>query len=249
MPTIRADLEARAAEHALDLAALLRGQLAARDRLGRALGRQALAQALDLVEHGVDVDRARVERQLLAVEVALAGLLDALDRGERIEPDLGEPVLLGLARLVGELLDGVLARLEVLPAEVDEEVVARGDDPARELRWSSPENAIFQSKLGILSGPLLRSGPSIVSFSSSPTEAGALSQRILKAMATWALSSGLALAMVFFALCSGSSEPPQADAASAVTRMSRARRVRFMVRRVAQGSRFQQGPGPVPRPS
>jgi hypothetical protein len=43
-----------------------------------------------------------------------------------------------------------------------------------------PEKAAFQSRLGSLSAPLLRSGPSKVSSSLSPT-AGALSKKMRRA--------------------------------------------------------------------
>ena len=129
-------LEARAAEGALDLRALLRREAALGDGLGGAGRGEGLAQALVLVHHRVGVDRAGVDVDLLAVEGAGAGLLDVLDRGERVEADLGEALLLGGLGLLGDARDGLLAGLEVLAAEVDEEVVARGDDAAREL-WSS----------------------------------------------------------------------------------------------------------------
>jgi hypothetical protein len=65
--------------------------------------------------------------------------LTSRDRRQRVEPDLREALLLRGLGLLGELLHGLLARLEVLPAEVDEEVVAGGDDPARELGGEAGE--------------------------------------------------------------------------------------------------------------
>ena len=80
-----------------------------------------------------------------------------------------------------------------------------------------PEKAIFQSRLGSLSAPLLRSGPFMVSSSLSPTEAGALSKKTRSATAVCALLSGLTLASVCFALFSSDAEPPHATSAAVAT--------------------------------
>ena len=111
-----------------------------------------------------------------------------------------------------------------------------------------PEKAIFQSRLGSLSAPLLRSGPFMVSSSLSPTDAGALSKKTRSATAVCALLSGLTLASVCFALCSSDAEPPHATSAAVATSRRRMSALR-MVRRVAQGKSQKQVPGPVPSSS
>ena len=111
-----------------------------------------------------------------------------------------------------------------------------------------PEKAIFQSRLGSLSAPLLRSGPFMVSSSLSPTEAGALSKKTRSATAVCALLSGLTLASVCFALFSSDAEPPHATSAVVATSRRRMSALR-MLRRVAQRKSQKQVPGPVPTSS
>src|SRR4051794_7720643 len=108
-----------------------------------------------------------------------------------------------------------------------------------------PENAIFQSRLGSLSAPLLRSGPFMVSSSLSPTEAGAPSKKIRSATAVCALLSGLTLASACLGRSSSDDEPAHAASAAVAASRRRTRALR-MLRSVAQGKVQKQVPGPVP---
>jgi hypothetical protein len=150
-----------------------------------------------------------VDRQRLAVERAVAGRLDVAHGRERVEADLREALLLGLRAWSVSCCTACSPASKSWPPRLMKKL-----SPVETIRLvnlvARPENAIFQSRLGSLSAPLLRSGPFMVSSSLSPTEAGALSKKIRSATASCALLSGLTLASVSFALFSSDAEPPHA---------------------------------------